>query len=192
MLSDLLGSATGLLGLCGAASPSHSISLAARTDLYDAMMAEDAVLGVMEQNGYICTGWIGHTSLKGKLRNTRNADGDPIFKPGANAQNGAFATGELDGAPILYPLNGAIDSSKSLAFAGQWNQLVYAMRQDINWMVADQGIIQDGAGNIVYNLFQQDMIALRMTFRLGFAVPNPVNRMTATQANRVPFSVLTA
>jgi HK97 family phage major capsid protein len=187
-----IGSATGILGLCGAASPSHSISLAARVDLYDALMADDAVLGTLEQNGYIASGWIGHTSLKGKLRNTRNADGDPIFKPGANAQNGAFATGELDGAPILYPLNGAIDSSKSLAFAGQWNQLVYGMRQDISYSFSDQGVIQDGAGNIVFNLFQQDMIAMRIVMRLGFSLPNPINRMQATQANRVPFSVLTA
>jgi hypothetical protein len=83
-------------------------------------------------------------------------------------------------------------SASALDIAGQWNQLVYAMRQDINWMVADQGVIQDGAGNIVYNLFQQDMIALRMTFRLGFAVPNPINRMNATAATRCAFSILTA
>ena len=186
-----IGSATGILGLCGAASPTHVISLAARTDLYDALMAEDAVLGQIEQDGYICTGHIAHTQVKGKMRNCRDANGNPIFKPGANAGSN-FATGDLDGAPVLYPLNGAIDSSKSLDFAGQWNQLVFAMRQDINWMVADQGVIQDGAGNIVYNLFQQDMIALRMVIRLGFAVPNPINRMQGTQANRVPFAVLTA
>jgi HK97 family phage major capsid protein len=184
-----IGSATGIVGLATAAS--QNISLAGRTDLYDALMADDGVLGLLEADGYLASGHIGHVSLKGKFRNCRDSDGNPIFKSGSNLGQ-SFATGELDGAPILYPLNGAVLSASALDIAGQWNQLVYAMRQDINWMVADQGVIQDGAGNIVYNLFQQDMIALRMTFRLGFAVPNPINRMNATAATRCAFSILTA
>lgn len=181
--------AAGLLALATAAS--QTVSLAARVDLYDALMAQDGVLGLLEADGYIATGHIGHTSLKGLLRNCRDSDGQPIFKPGANFGT-AFSTGELDGAQILYPLNGSVDSSKSLDIAGQWSELAFAWRQDMNWMVSDQGVITDGAGNVVFNLFQQDMVALRMTMRLGFAVPNPINRMQAVAANRCAFSVLTA
>jgi len=50
----------------------------------------------------------------------------------------------------------------------------------------------DGAGNIIYNLAQQDMVALRAVMRLGFALPNPINRMNPTAATRYPFAVLTA
>jgi HK97 family phage major capsid protein len=184
-----IGSASGIVGLATAAS--QTVSLAARVDLYDALMAEDGELGLLEADGFIATGHIGHTSLKGKMRNCRDSIGQPIFKSGPNLGS-QFATGELDGAQVLYPLNGSINSSSSLDIAGQWNQLVYAMRQDVNWMIADQGVIQDAGGNIVYNLFQQDMIALRMTFRLGFAVANPINRMNSNSTTRCPFSVLTA
>ena len=42
-----------------------------------------------------------------------------------------------------------------------------------------ESIIQDpNTGDIIYNLSQQDMIALRFTMRLGFALPNPVNRVS--------------
>jgi hypothetical protein len=99
---------------------------------------------------------------------------------------------ELDGSPILFPLNGAIVSASGLLIAGQWNQLVYAMRQDITYKVLTEAVIQDGAGNIVYNLAQQDMVALRAVMRLGFALPNPINRMQTTAASRCAFSVLTA
>lgn len=179
--------AAGILALAVAAS--QTVSLAARIDLYDALMAEDGVLGLLEADGFIATGHIGHTSLKGKLRNCRSTDGEPIFKSGPNF-GATFSTGELDGAPILYPLNGAIVAASSLDIAGQWNQLVFAWRQDINWKVSTEGVITDNTGVVVYNLFQQDMAALRMTMRLGFAVPNPVNRMNATAATRCAFSAL--
>jgi len=40
------------------------------------------------------------------------------------------------------------------------------------------------------NLMQQDAIALRFTMRLGFQVPNPINRLQATEGSRSPFGVL--
>jgi len=179
--------AAGIYALIVAAS--QTVSLAARVDLYDAMFAEDGVLGLIEADGFIATGHIAHTSLRGKLRNTRDSLGQPIFKPGAQIGT-AFSTGELDGAPLLYPMNGAATSATYLDFAGQWNRLVYAMRQDITYTVADQGVIQDGSGAIVYNLFQQDMIALRIVMRLGFSIANPINRMDAIAATRCAFSAL--
>ena len=44
---------------------------------------------------------------------------------------------------------------------------------------------------LLCNLFQQDIVALRMVFRLGFALPNPINRMKADAGSRSPFAVLT-
>jgi len=98
---------------------------------------------------------------------------------------------ELDGAPCLFPTNGAISATYHL-ISGQWNQLVYAMRQDITYKLLDQAVIQDGSGAIIYNLAQQDMVALRAVMRLGFALPNPINRMNTSAVTRFPFAYLTA
>jgi HK97 family phage major capsid protein len=179
--------------VAGATAASQTISAAAYTDLYEAILGEDqagtdGLFMLVEADGYGVTGNIAHMSMKGKLRNTRDALGDPIFK--ANMQS--LSQYDLDGTPIFFPTDGSITAASSLLISGQWDQLVYAMRQDLTYKVLDQAVIQDGAGNIVYNLAQQDMVALRAVMRLGFALPNPINRMNETTATRFPFAVLTA
>jgi hypothetical protein len=47
-------------------------------------------------------------------------------------------------------------------------------------------------GNVVYNLMQQRMAAIMVVMRLGFALPNAINRVNPTLATRYPFAVLTA
>ena len=41
----------------------------------------------------------------------------------------------------------------------------------------------------MYNLAQDDMVALRVTMRLGWEIPNPVNALNETDA-RFPFAAL--
>lgn len=184
----------GCAGLvAGANSASHKISLAAYTDIYEATLGEKAdgtkgLFGLVEADGYMVTGSIAHVVMKGKYRNCRDADGNPIFK--TTMQD--TSRYELDGAPIAFPTDGSIDSSTALQISGQWDQLVYAMRQDITYKLLTEAVIQDAEGNIVYNLAQQDMVGLRAKMRLGFALPNPVNRMNSNSSTRFPFSVLTA
>jgi len=72
---------------------------------------------------------------------------------------------------------------------GDWSQAVYGIRQDITWKIATEASIHDSSGNLVYNLFQDDMVALRMTMRLGWALPNPINQVNST--TQFPFAVLT-
>lgn len=182
--------AAGLIAVANAAS--HVISAAAYTDLYEAIMSEtaagvDGLLMLLEADGFMATGHLAHTSFRGKLRGVRDLNGVPIFQPSLQTR-GQYT---LDGAPIEFPTNGAI-SATYWDIAGQWDQLVYAMRQDITYKVLDQAVIQDAAGNIIYNLAQQDMVALRAVMRLGFALPNPINRMNETAGTRCAFAALTA
>lgn len=177
----------------GATSASQTVSLAAYTDAYEAILGEtgagaNGVYMLVEEDGFGVTGALAHISMKGILRNTRDTNGLPIFK--SSMQDASRY--ELDGAPCYFPMDGSIVSGSSLLIAGQWNQLVYAIRQDVTYKILDQAVIQDGSGAIVYNLAQQDMVALRAVMRIGFALPNPINRMQATAASRWPFAVLTA
>lgn len=184
----------GAAGLvAGATAASHTISAAAYTDLYEAILGETGagaagLFMLPEADGFMVTGSIAHMSMKGKLRNVRDADGQPIFRAGMTGPT-AYS---LDGSPIYFPDDGSVVAASSLLIAGMWSQLVYAMRQDVTYKVLTEAVIQDGAGSIVYNLAQQDMVALRAVIRLGFALPNPINRMNTTAATRFPFAVLTA
>ncbi|HUW13828.1 MAG TPA: phage major capsid protein [Anaerolineae bacterium] len=185
------GTAGGLVGVANAAA--QVISAAGYTDLYEAILGEsgagaDGAFMLVEADGFAVSGSIAHMSMKGMLRNVRDTNGLPIFKP--NMQDSTRY--DLDGTPIYFPTDGSIVAGSSLLISGDWSQLVYAMRQDITYKVLDQAVLQDAAGNIVYNLAQQDMIALRAVMRLGFALPNPLNRMNATDATRCAFAVLTA
>ena len=181
----------GLVAVSTAAG--NTVSAAAYADLYEALLGETAggvagSIGKLEEDGYVATGHVAAVEMKRKLRNVRSTVGEPIFR--TNMQDSTRY--DLDGAPIYFPTNGAIVAASALIVHGQWDQLVYAVRQDITYKVLDQAVIQDAAGNTIYNLAQQDMVALRAVMRLGFALPNPINRMQQTAANRAPFSVLTA
>ncbi len=87
-------------------------------------------------------------------------------------------------------MDGAIDPATVLDFAGDWTKLVWAMRQDLTFTMSTDGVVQDGSGNIMYNLFQQDMVALRAVIRLGFALPNPINRVNTSSTTRLAFAAL--
>ncbi len=179
--------------VAGSTAASHTISAAAYTDLYEAILGEtaagvDGLFMLPEADGFMVTGNLAHLSMRGKLRNVRDSNGQPIFK--TSMQDASRF--ELDGTPLFFPNDGSIVAATSLMVSGQWNHLVYSMRQDITYKLLDQAVIQDAAGNIIYNLAQQDMVALRAVMRLGFALPNPINRMNTTAATRYPFAVLTA
>ena len=179
--------------LVGATAAGHVISAAAYTDLYEAIMAETAAgvdgdLMLIEADGFMATGHVGHMSMRGMLRGVRDVNGQPIFNRSMQDKNRY----ELDGSPILFPRNGSVVAGSSLLISGDWTQLVYSIRQDITYKVLDQAVIQDNTGAIVYNLAQQDMVALRAVLRLGWQLPNPINRMNAVAGTRYPFAILQA
>lgn len=179
--------------MAGANAAGHQISLAAYADSYEAILGEtaggvDGLFMLVEADGYAVTGNLAAPVMRGILRNTRATGGEPIFK--TNMQDASRY--ELEGTQLFFANDGSINPATAYMFSGDFTQLVYAMRQDITYKILDQAVIQDNAGAIVYNLAQQDMVALRAVMRLGFALPNPINRMNVNPATRFPFAVLTA
>ena len=163
-----------------------TVALGTGTDLYDDMLGEDGVISAVEECGYMATGHVASMSLRGKLRGLRDTTGQPMFK---STIQGSTAY-ELDGSPIFFPENGSMLADKALMFSGNFKQVVYAMRQDITYKILDQAVIQDNTGAIIYNLAQQDMVALRAVIRLAWQVPNPINRLEPNAAKRYPIAVL--
>lgn len=171
-----------------ATAAGNVIALGTNGDLYDDIMAEGGVISLVEEDGYMVNGHVAAMSMRAALRGLRTQDGVPIFTRSMQENNRY----ELDGEPMLFPRNGAVDPAQSLLISGDWKQLVYAIRKDITTKLLTEAVIQDPAtGDIVYNLAQQDMVALRVVMRLGWQVPNPINRLQQVEAQRYPFAVLT-
>lgn len=163
-------------------------SLGASADLYDATLGEQGTFGKIEESGFTITGNIAAIGMRAKLRGARDADGQPIFSRNAA---GAY---DLDGSAIVFPENGSVDTAQSLLVSGDFRQLVYAVRTDITYTIATSGVITDNNNAIIYNLFQQDMTAMKVILRMGWQLPNPPNwlKPTFADATRYPFAVLKA
>ena len=145
----------------------------------------DNVLAVVEEDGFDVTGFVAARTAKGKLRSARNAQGDKLDATRTNA-----SLSELDGLPISYPMRGLFPSNVRL-FAGDWSQFVIGVRQDVTFKLLTEAVIQDNTGAIVYNLAQQDMVAMRIKMRLGWQVANLINNDQPTEDDRYPVGVLT-
>lgn len=153
---------------------------------YDTLLGENGVISKVEESGHMVNGAIASMAMRGKLRGIKNTSGTPLFKSDMQGST-QYA---LDGAPLYFPQNGAFDASIAQMIVGDWSQAVYSIRQDVTTKILDQGVIQDpNTKEIIYNLAQQDMIALRVVFRMGWALPNPA---TALNSDRtlVPFAYL--
>ena len=164
----------------------NNVAPGSGTDYYNLIMGENGLIDRVEKSGRMVTGAVSAMGMRAKLRSIRTDSGQPIFKSDMQGST-QYA---LDGAPMYFPQNGSFDTSVAQLVVGDWSQAVYAIRQDITVKILDQGVIQNPATKeIQYNLAQQDMIALRVVFRMGWALPNPATR---TDSDRVtcPFAYL--
>lgn len=135
------------------------------------------VMTAVEESGYEVTGLLGGVGLKGKFRMMTDTTGQPLNTTEIGSLNRAFVD------------NGAWDKTVATLIAGDFNEAVYSIRQDVTFDVFKEGVIQNPDGSIAYNLMQEDMSALRVVFRFGTAIPNPVNSLDGTET-RYPFAAL--
>ena len=139
------------------------------------------LVGTLEADGFVPNGAVGNVTFKARVRNARGTTGDTQTM--------------LEDIPdIMYPtvLGGLWPTGTNAAevLAGDFTKLVVGVRQDMTYKLITEGVITDNTGAIVYNLPQQDMVALRLVFRAGYAVANPINYQQGTEGSRYPFAVL--
>ena len=141
------------------------------SDINDAMVK-------VEESGYNVNGILGGVGLKGKFRMMLDTTGQPLN------------TTEIGSIRREFMDNGVWNKNTSTLVVGDFSQAVYSIRQDVTYKVLTEAVIQDPSdGSILYNLAQDDMVALRVVMRLGWEIPNPVNAENETSA-RFPFASL--
>lgn len=169
-----------------ATASGNTVQATAAGDVFTDIMGVGGLIAKVEEDGYMPNGVMSAIQMRAKLRGVQDTTKAPIFK----ADFQGTTQYALDGMPMTFPMNGAFDASQALMIVGDWNQLVYSIRQDITFKVFTEGVVQDPSdGSITYNLMQNDMVALRAVMRLGWELPNPISAFNAGNATRCPFSV---
>lgn len=145
----------------------------------------DATIALLEPAGFDPSGIVANRTLRSKLRRARSTIGERLS--GVNPDITQYL--DLD---IVYPMRGLFPTGANRveAFVGDYSEFVVGVRKDISMKILDQAVIQDNTGAIIYNLPQQDMIAMRFTFRVGWQVSNRIRYDQPDETKRYPVATL--
>lgn len=163
-------------------------------DIYDDIFSADytagniGVLAHLEQDGYINTGMICNYPVRSLMRGLRSATGEPLYQMTMQESTKWLLAGE----PLIWPTNGAVlnGAADPLLIAGDWSNLVWAVRTDFQVKILTEATLHDNSNIPTINLAQQDAVAMRIVWRVAYALPNPTNAINGNAATRFPFSVL--
>lgn len=150
-------------------------------------IAEDVnlVMETVEADGFDVNGFVTTRAYRARFRRARDTSGQPLTDVTPEGTT-------LYGEPVRYAMRGLWPTGVNAAelIAGDFTQGIIGIRQDVTYTIATEGVIQDDTGAIIYNLFQQDMSAMRVVMRLAFQVANPMTLDQPTESARYPFGVL--
>jgi HK97 family phage major capsid protein len=146
------------------------------------------LMGILEQQAYDPNGFMASPSVKASLRNLRDSNGQPIFTQG-NLQGGT--PDSVYGLPIAYIKNNSFQPNIARMICGKTDEAVFSIREDMRFQIFTEGVISDENGRVIMNLMQNDMKAMRVVMRLGWALPNPIHQLREDRAG-YPFAVLRA
>lgn len=166
----------------GAIAAKNTLAVGANAD-FGADVA--ALAEKVSTSGVTVTGFASRPGLQWKLIGLRDANGQPIYTP-------ALASGApsgLYGFPLNEVRNGAWNATAAELVAADWNKIVVGIRQDVTFDLFKEGVITDQDGKVIYNLMTQDAKALRVVFRVGFQIAQPVTAASGKKA--FPAGVLT-
>ena len=127
--------------------------------------------------GYGINGFVSKPGMQWELVGLRDQNGQPIYTPIAGTPNHGLYGYELNEL-----MNGAWDATAAELIALDWSKQLIGIRRTVTYEIFSEGVISDSDGKVLYNLMQQDSKALRVTFRVGYAVANPKTRVQGNTA----------
>lgn len=150
------------------------------------------LFGTVEDDGFDAGFVAAKRSLKKSLRNARDTQGQKLSEA-VTKMMGQVSVDSIYGVDVKYPMRGLWPTAggSAVAITGDAQHSLIGVRQDITVKLLTEATIVNNAGAVVYALAQQDMVALRVVFRVAWQVPNPINYDQPTEGSRYPFGVLT-
>lgn len=153
-----------------------------------------SAMSLVEDDGFTPTQVWAHRRLNQAFRVLRDANGQLLYLPNYTAdRTQAGASGSLWGMNVDVAQNDAFEAGNAgttLAIVGDAQKAILGLRQDMEMKLLDQAVLTDGAGNIIYSLAEQDMVALRVKVRYGFQIADPTTLLGGASAS--PFAVINA
>jgi HK97 family phage major capsid protein len=172
-----------------AASAGNTVNAGAKTAAQGGFLGDiDAMYATLEADDFELDGFLSSVAAKPLLRSARDTTGQ---KTDAGRVSGDLRS--IDGYPVQFPMKGQWPAAGGAGvdgvamIGGAWrDNFVVGVRKDVTLKVLDQAVITDNSGAIIFNLPQQDMTAIRLTFRAGWQVKNGINYQQPVEASRYP------
>jgi len=152
--------------LTAATNAGNTVALDGSAPLYPQL---NGLLGLIEDNELDPDGLVTVRSLKSTFRGALDSTGRPLFTKGDGT-----APDDMIGLPLSYVSGKSFDKTKASIIAGNWNMARFGIPQDMEYSISTDASLstlvdQDGKE---LNLFERDMVALRVTMHVAFAVLN--------------------
>ena len=126
------------------------------------------VMSAVEKSGFDVDGFVAGLDFKNQLRKLRDADGNQLYVEGVGQK-------QLYSLPIEFNRANSWDSTKALAIAGEWKYSVVGIRDELQYEVLTEATLHNitMSDGKPLSLSENDLIALKVTMRLGFTVVQP-------------------
>lgn len=132
-------------------------------------------LSLVEMSGFNPTALVGGVSMKARFRMNVDGVGRPLWMPFVE---------QLD---KYYLDNGAWDDTRAMFIVGDFSQAIYSVREDMSVRISSDAATNMSDG--LHSMFDEDSQVMRAKWRIGFAIPNPINIMNQTN-KRFPFALV--
>ncbi len=126
------------------------------------------VMAAVEKSGFDCDGFVAGLDFKNQLRKLRDADGNQLYVEGVNGKT-------LYSLPVEFNRANSWDSTKALCIGGEWKYAVVGIREELQYEILREATLQNVtmSDGKPMSLAENDMIGLKVTMRMGFAIVQP-------------------
>lgn len=125
--------------------------------------------------------WLMHESVMDQIRQLENTAGYRLFSENLTAEGATVLLGyPVTFAEVLPAASGVSGNSSPILAFGDFGRVLMGIKRGMTADVSREAILQNSStGDVIYNAYQADGALLRVTERIGFAVPTSVDSAIA-------------